>query len=116
MTTIVARIAERNVLPIAKTFVIVRFFGCSGLANARAPLTSAPMAGRSGTSRSNVFTAVPPLSVYAERSEASPEQQRSTGRIAAAAPEIPRCARDKLHAYPFKLLASSTLMVLFRRY
>src|SRR6266852_1611348 len=59
--------ADRRVDPSATTFVMVRFFGASGVANAREPFISAPSAGRSGTSSKSVA-----FIVYAERSEASP--------------------------------------------
>src|SRR5581483_4543437 len=48
----VATSAERPVEARAKKFVHALFFGRSGRANARTPLSSAPIAGRSGTRRS----------------------------------------------------------------
>src|SRR5690242_14434583 len=51
-TTHDAMSAERPVVASAKKFVIARFFGVSGFANAREPLTSAPNAGSSTISSS----------------------------------------------------------------
>src|SRR5262249_41077284 len=50
MTVHAASTAESPVVPRATRFVIVRFFCVSGLATARVPWTSAPMAGSSGMS------------------------------------------------------------------
>src|SRR2546428_1694379 len=51
IATHAAKTADKPVDAMAKKFVTVRFFGCSGFANARTPLTSAPNRGSNGMSR-----------------------------------------------------------------
>src|SRR5690349_16705893 len=58
--------AERPVVASAKKFVIVRFFGVSGWAYARAPLTSAPSAG-SRTIRSSALAIQRPRFIDIDR-------------------------------------------------
>src|SRR5712671_5140047 len=104
----VAIAAERNVDPSATTLVIVRFFGASGVANARDPLISAPSAGRSGTRSKSVaivmLSEAKHLRLYRHCRRGvtgDPSSLRSSGLTS---------------DYPLSVLASSTLIVLFSRY
>src|SRR5205085_7194344 len=106
ITVHAASTAESPVVPRAKRFVIMRFFGVSGFANARVPLTSAPSSGRRGMRRRIVV-----IADFAQRQRRGRKaDSRSDARAFSAF-----CF---LHSafQPLSSLISSRLTVLFSRY